>query len=314
MVESLSSININPSITTAATVAECARPTSFSSNVPKAPELWQMPEIDALIASTVDGTDAPLEFSESKLLSEFPISTSTDVEGGSHHATASGGSTKDDGRPLTEFSVSATAAYAYYQQPLAVYSTRPTYHRRAEPFKQPDPCKIFVGGLPNEVRNLKHYFEKDGDVVDHVVMIDRASKRSRGFGFVTFANEEDANKLLTSVPGRVGYVTILNKQCELKRCVPEVAKEEAIKMRKEKNLQRTKGRRKLRHQQHIQQQPHQQYQMMGCGGAHPFFPPHRVPQLMQYQPQQPPAFVDMQYMQFYAQQQQHHMANSPRQA
>lgn len=33
------------------------------------------------------------------------------------------------------------------------------------------------------------FFEQFGEVIDSVVMIDRVTKRSRGFGFVTFAKE-----------------------------------------------------------------------------------------------------------------------------
>jgi RNA recognition motif-containing protein len=33
------------------------------------------------------------------------------------------------------------------------------------------------------------YFEQYGTVVDSVVLLDRRTKRSRGFGFVTFADE-----------------------------------------------------------------------------------------------------------------------------
>jgi RNA recognition motif-containing protein len=33
------------------------------------------------------------------------------------------------------------------------------------------------------------FFEQFGEVIDSVVMIDRVTKRSRGFGFVTFASE-----------------------------------------------------------------------------------------------------------------------------
>lgn len=36
---------------------------------------------------------------------------------------------------------------------------------------------------------FKTYFEKFGTVTDAVVMMDRATQRSRGFGFVTFADE-----------------------------------------------------------------------------------------------------------------------------
>ena len=34
-----------------------------------------------------------------------------------------------------------------------------------------------------------HFFEQFGPIIDSVVMLDRVTKRSRGFGFVTFAHE-----------------------------------------------------------------------------------------------------------------------------
>ena len=40
-----------------------------------------------------------------------------------------------------------------------------------------------------QVRQLKQFFECHGQVLDHVVMMARSTKRSRGFGFVTFARE-----------------------------------------------------------------------------------------------------------------------------
>lgn len=34
-----------------------------------------------------------------------------------------------------------------------------------------------------------YFFEHFGEVIDSVVMVDRNTKRSRGFGFVTFARQ-----------------------------------------------------------------------------------------------------------------------------
>ena len=34
-----------------------------------------------------------------------------------------------------------------------------------------------------------HFFEQFGPIIDSIVMLDRVTKRSRGFGFVTFAHE-----------------------------------------------------------------------------------------------------------------------------
>ena len=55
--------------------------------------------------------------------------------------------------------------------------------------------KIFVGGLAPEVteKDLLEYFSKFGPVKDSVVMIDRKTSRSRGFGFVTFDSDDALN-------------------------------------------------------------------------------------------------------------------------
>jgi RNA recognition motif-containing protein len=46
----------------------------------------------------------------------------------------------------------------------------------------------FYNPTVSEITFLE-FFEQFGDVIDSVVMIDRQTKRSRGFGFVTFADE-----------------------------------------------------------------------------------------------------------------------------
>ncbi len=58
--------------------------------------------------------------------------------------------------------------------------------------------KLFVGSLPWSINNdtLKALFVSYGDISEAVVINDRMSGRSKGFGFVTFANEESANKAL----------------------------------------------------------------------------------------------------------------------
>ena len=43
------------------------------------------------------------------------------------------------------------------------------------------------------VREFTPFFEQFGEVIDSVVMHDRQSRRSRGFGFVTFASEVSRN-------------------------------------------------------------------------------------------------------------------------
>ncbi|KAJ8609500.1 hypothetical protein CTAYLR_005465 [Chrysophaeum taylorii] len=59
--------------------------------------------------------------------------------------------------------------------------------------------KLFVGGIPPTVTEaeFRQYFERFGAVVDAVVMYDRNTLRSRGFGFVTFADLESARAVLS---------------------------------------------------------------------------------------------------------------------
>jgi RNA recognition motif-containing protein len=62
------------------------------------------------------------------------------------------------------------------------------------------PTKVFVGGLSQTVDKaaLKQHFEAYGEVKDAVVMIDRATSRSRGFGFVRFATSEGVEAALAT--------------------------------------------------------------------------------------------------------------------
>lgn len=56
--------------------------------------------------------------------------------------------------------------------------------------------KLFVGGLAwkTEEETFRTTFEEYGPVEEATIIKDRETQRSRGFGFVTFANEEDAQK------------------------------------------------------------------------------------------------------------------------
>lgn len=58
--------------------------------------------------------------------------------------------------------------------------------------------KIYVGGLPYKVTSeaLAEEFQQYGEIEDSIVISDRATGRSRGFGFVTFASEQAANASL----------------------------------------------------------------------------------------------------------------------
>lgn len=61
--------------------------------------------------------------------------------------------------------------------------------------------KLFVGGLSwgTEASGLQSAFEQYGTVTDAVVITDRDTGRSRGFGFVTFDNSEDAKAAISAM-------------------------------------------------------------------------------------------------------------------
>lgn len=63
--------------------------------------------------------------------------------------------------------------------------------------------KIFVGGLSwgTDDAGLREAFSAFGDVTDAVVIKDRDTGRSRGFGFVTFASQEEATSARDAMNG-----------------------------------------------------------------------------------------------------------------
>ncbi|KAJ1086389.1 hypothetical protein NDU88_006508 [Pleurodeles waltl] len=66
-----------------------------------------------------------------------------------------------------------------------------------------DEGKLFVGGLSFDTneQSLETAFGKFGPVCDAVVVKDRETGRSRGFGFVTFRNTDDAKDALQGMNG-----------------------------------------------------------------------------------------------------------------
>ncbi|GMH88739.1 hypothetical protein TrST_g6193 [Triparma strigata] len=108
-------------------------------------------------------------------------------------------------------------------------------------------AKLFVGGLDSKVTQADFYmyFIQFGEIIDSVVMFDKETNRSRGFGFVTYSKKEDAEKVMTyqeektnearkayakgedldNVIGSVNDIRgghmILNKLVEIKRAEPK---------------------------------------------------------------------------------------------
>ncbi|VDM18070.1 unnamed protein product, partial [Wuchereria bancrofti] len=61
--------------------------------------------------------------------------------------------------------------------------------------------KMFIGGLSATTTDeaLKEFYSQWGELVDCIVMRDPATKRSRGFGFVSFSKQSEASFLTLEI-------------------------------------------------------------------------------------------------------------------
>jgi len=65
------------------------------------------------------------------------------------------------------------------------------------------PCRLFVGSLSWETTadDLRSAFSEYGQVADAVVLAERDTGRSRGFGFVTMEDRKDAARAVDGLDG-----------------------------------------------------------------------------------------------------------------
>ncbi|CAG5135750.1 unnamed protein product [Candidula unifasciata] len=77
--------------------------------------------------------------------------------------------------------------------------------------------KLFVGGLSYETTedSLRAHFEQWGEIVDCVVMRDPNTKRSRGFGFITYKDAANIDEAQANRPHKID-----NREVETKRAMP----------------------------------------------------------------------------------------------
>ncbi|KAL0843778.1 hypothetical protein Bca101_017024 [Brassica carinata] len=76
--------------------------------------------------------------------------------------------------------------------------------------------KLFIGGISwdTDEEKLREYFSNYGDVVEAVIMRDRATGRARGFGFIVFADPSVAERVILEKH------IIDNRTVEAKKAVP----------------------------------------------------------------------------------------------
>ena len=65
-------------------------------------------------------------------------------------------------------------------------------------------AKVYVGNLSFSVSDneLKELFSSYGEITEAVVIKDKFSGRSKGFGFVTFADDASAQKAISEMNGK----------------------------------------------------------------------------------------------------------------
>ncbi|KAJ3694692.1 hypothetical protein LUZ60_000069 [Juncus effusus] len=91
-------------------------------------------------------------------------------------------------------------AYHHHQGPGSgsgsASSSSSGFHLMNSPFGDTTYTKVFVGGLAWETKSeaLKRHFLQFGEILEAVVITDKNSGRSKGYGFVTFREPESARK------------------------------------------------------------------------------------------------------------------------
>ncbi|KAG9448535.1 hypothetical protein H6P81_008500 [Aristolochia fimbriata] len=81
--------------------------------------------------------------------------------------------------------------------------------------------KIFVGGIPSTITEdeFKNFFSKYGKVVDHQIIRDHSTNRSRGFGFIIFDTEQVVDEMLA----KGNMIDFAGTKVEIKKAEPKKA-------------------------------------------------------------------------------------------
>ncbi|OAY86116.1 Heterogeneous nuclear ribonucleoprotein 1 [Ananas comosus] len=124
----------------------------------------------------------------------------------------------------------ATSSATPYARGVAYIPTRPVYtdstpSSSSSPAAAPAtvPGKIFVGGISPDTDEaaLKEHFERYGKVERAVVVRDWSTGNSRGFGFVTFADDSADAAISASDEREKDRYIIDGKKVDVKRAIPK---------------------------------------------------------------------------------------------
>ncbi|MBX9695343.1 MAG: hypothetical protein K2Z81_23355, partial [Cyanobacteria bacterium] len=200
-----------------------ASPSSAVSPSPATPPA----ESPSALADSLPSSPPPLSWSsfpiavdeQSQPSSSSAASSSAVTAGSAPKTASSSGSAPQSSGTLSKKQQKAEkriAAAAAAKSQSGSTSTGPTpAHLRAVGHPA---GKVFIGGLSWETTDegMRSYFSKYGVVVDSVVIRDRSTERSRGFGFVVFTTPEAA--IAACKPG---IHRINGRDVEAKRAIPK---------------------------------------------------------------------------------------------
>ena len=116
-------------------------------------------------------------------------------------------------------SVNKVLAYpAHHQLDGKLIETKVAVPRKTEPKLVMRTKKIFVGGLSatTSLEDVKAYFEQFSKVKESMLAYDKVTNRHRGFGFVTFDNEDVVDKIC-----EIHFHEINGKTVESKKALPK---------------------------------------------------------------------------------------------
>ncbi len=75
--------------------------------------------------------------------------------------------------------------------------------------------KLFIGNMSwtTSEDDLRDTFSQYGEISEAMVIMDRATNRSKGFGFVTFVNDAEAEAAISAMNGKdfMGRQVVVNE-------------------------------------------------------------------------------------------------------